>query len=101
MTRAEHTPGPWRVSDAKSEDGEVMLMSEDNSFGRVLAFFQHVDTGRREMQANAELCASAPAMLELIERIDQTLRVSAAEYVPAIGDVFKLIDEFRQQAVAV
>ncbi len=35
--------------------------------------------------------------LELIERIDHTLRVPAAEYVPAIGDVFALIDEFKKR----
>lgn len=29
----------------------------------------------------------------LIAKIDQTLRVPAAEYVPAIGDVFQLIDD--------
>lgn len=28
----------------------------------------------------------------LVKRIDETLRVPAAEYVPAIGDVFSLID---------
>ena len=30
-----------------------------------------------------------------IKRIDQTLRVSAAEYVPAIRDVFDIIDEVK------
>lgn len=35
--------------------------------------------------------------LALIERIDQTLRVPAAEYVPAIGDVFTLIDQFKKE----
>jgi hypothetical protein len=28
----------------------------------------------------------------LVKRIDETLRVPAAEYVPAIGDAFTLID---------
>lgn len=32
---------------------------------------------------------------ELIDLIDRTLRVAAAEYVPAIGDVFTLIDRFK------
>lgn len=29
---------------------------------------------------------------KVIQQIDQTLRVPAAEYVPAIGDVFTIID---------
>jgi hypothetical protein len=32
----------------------------------------------------------------LIRDIDYTLRVPAAEYVPAIRDVFKLIDEWKK-----
>lgn len=34
----------------------------------------------------------------LVHNIDLTLRVPAAEYVPAIGDVFKLIDETGKAA---
>lgn len=41
------------------------------------------------------LAARCKAMEEVVERIDQTLRVPAAEYVPAIGDVFTIIDEWR------
>jgi hypothetical protein len=32
------------------------------------------------------------ALLAALDRIDQTLRIPAAEYVPAIGDVFREID---------
>jgi hypothetical protein len=34
----------------------------------------------------------------LVKRIDETLRVPAAEYVPAIGDVFTLIDALSPTA---
>lgn len=38
--------------------------------------------------------------LKLIFEIDRTLRVPAAEYVPAISDVFQLIDDFRVRRAA-
>lgn len=34
-------------------------------------------------------------LLSLIHQIDKTLMIPAAEYVPAIGDVFKLIDDAK------
>lgn len=39
--------------------------------------------------------AEAAKYLETIDRIDQTLRVDAAEYVPAICDVFTIIDVLK------
>lgn len=35
--------------------------------------------------------------VKVIDRIDKTLRVPAAEYVPAISDVFTIIDEFLER----
>lgn len=49
------------------------------------------------------LRSGAPAFLaaeRLIDAIDLCLRVPAAEYVSSIQDVFRLIDEHRQTAVA-
>lgn len=43
----------------------------------------------------AKLTAERDALRELVEAIDLTLRVPAAEYVPAIGDVFTLIDKAK------
>jgi hypothetical protein len=37
-------------------------------------------------------------LVAAIHQIDQTLRVPAAEYVPAIGDVFTLIERLRLPA---
>lgn len=36
----------------------------------------------------------------LVKRIDETLRVPAAEYVPAISDVFTLIDALAADSAA-
>ncbi len=60
---------------------------------------------REEAAAHARLSAENAAMKQLVLAIDQTLRVEAAEYVPAIGDVFTLIDNYgktktRLQAAA-
>lgn len=45
---------------------------------------------REDAQALAD---EVERLRKLIEVIDRTLRVDAAEYVPAIGDVFTLIDK--------
>lgn len=39
----------------------------------------------------------APMMREYLSRIEQTLTIPAAEFVPAIGDVFDIIDEARKR----
>lgn len=36
-------------------------------------------------------------ILDAIERIDLTLRIPAAEYVPAISDVFTVIDNLKKE----
>lgn len=47
-------------------------------------------------KANRALDEQLAAMTKAIERIDETLRVPAAEYVPAIGDVFTIIDQIKK-----
>jgi hypothetical protein len=47
-----------------------------------------------------ELEREVTGLRQLIEQIDKTLRVPAAEYVPAIGDVFMLIDTANKLGVA-
>ena len=70
---------------------------------------QDVDFDNAVVEASREIVAALVRPIEgptrndalaLIERIDQTLRVPAAEYVPAIGDVFTLIDNFRRNGAA-
>ena len=43
-------------------------------------------------RATAQLRDRVAALVVLVHQIDLTLRVPAAEYVPAISDVFTLID---------
>lgn len=66
---------------------------------------QDVDFDNAVVEASREIVAGLMRPLDagptradclaLIEQIDKTLRVPAAEYVPAIVDVFTLIDAFR------
>lgn len=70
---------------------------------------QDVDRDAAIVEASREIVAGllrplsgGPTLVDamaLIERIDLTLRVPAAEYVPAIGDVFSLIDDFRKGGI--
>ena len=43
----------------------------------------------------AEACEINKRLCQAIVLIDQTLRVPAAEYVPAIGEVFRIIDGLK------
>lgn len=46
---------------------------------------------------NAVSLSDYNKLLTILERIDTTLRVPAAEYVPAIQDVFKIINETMEK----
>ena len=46
-------------------------------------------------QAAQVLAREVERLLDVIDKIDRTLRCDAAEYVPAIRDVFHLIDGSR------
>ena len=60
---------------------------------------QSVEKATAELRADAgRMRAERDALRHLVNRIDETLRVPAAEYVPAIGDVFDLIDALAKGA---
>jgi hypothetical protein len=46
-------------------------------------------------QEIVQLAKERDEALTLVQRIDEALRVPAAEYVPAISDVFTMIDYYR------
>lgn len=91
-----HDDAPYTVVDARTEQ---IAECWDNTPG---------DRSPEQNAANAAFIAAANpstvlALLDenerlraLVKRIDETLRVPAAEYVPAISDVFALIDEAKQ-----
>jgi hypothetical protein len=59
----EHTPGPWTVTDAVADDGEL-LFHEIRADRKTLA-----STWARPHIANARLIAAAPELLAVLERI--------------------------------
>ena len=97
-------PATWRfgipsdsiVRDAP-EDGPP-LASEPYYGGRLVA--ESMDVSEREFilracKAHAGLVERVSMLEEAVSKIDLTLRVPAAEYVPAIGDVFTIIDSLK------
>lgn len=53
---------------------------------------RRIDGEWHEFRRQRDVC------LEAIRKIDAMLRIPAAEYVPAIGDVFGVIDDVYKQA---
>ena len=71
MSESKHTPGPWRVG-VTSDAGEVDVIAEGGWFVAVACD----SAGDGDTEANANLIAAAPDMLEalekLVSRIDET-----------------------------
>lgn len=60
MTR-KHTPGPWLVDD------RTVYALNENGFNRFFASVQDAHTDPIELEANAQLIAAAPDLLEALE----------------------------------
>lgn len=60
-----------------------------------LANLEFIASARNEFAAMIEQCKEANRLREAIEQIDLALRIPAAEYVPAIGDVFTIINSLK------
>jgi hypothetical protein len=77
MADTQHTPGPWDVY--YDDDGVEIRAGVDG--GDVMGMFIHGE----EMDANARLIASAPALLEALEYALADLEGIMPEYEPS-GD---------------
>lgn len=93
---AKATPGPWgENSGCASDTGLELFVTCDEHHETVAKVYT---MGDREFiaasrnQREGELAALKVA-LEKLNELDQTLRVPAAEYVPAIADAFTIIDQ--------
>jgi hypothetical protein len=66
-----HTPGPWSVLNAKNNEGQICIVSNDpnRESGDILAFVVDND----EQLANAHLFAAAPDLLETLEDVSGVL----------------------------
>jgi hypothetical protein len=96
MTKAEHTPGPWRLE--ASETLSAILCGEDEKYESIafLTLPNH--------QANARLIASAPDMLEALERALSMLDALRAESGRGVEwgeeDAFRMGEWFEQDEIA-
>lgn len=66
MKLKHYTKGPWRVDNEVSEDGPCIAGPDDVCFA-----FIHGKT--YEHEANANLIATAPEMLDLLEQISRLI----------------------------
>ncbi len=102
---AKATPGPWEGTMMQAADTgpRLIIVAEDASDeGGAVEIAQVYTREEREFiaasrnQREGELAALKVA-LEKLNELDQTLRVPAAEYVPAIADAFTIIDQALAQ----
>lgn len=70
-----HTPGPWRVV-TDPEDKDILLFAVENAHGIILCDCYPCDAKHNpvnfmpsEMEANTNLIAAAPELLEVLESI--------------------------------
>lgn len=98
---AKATPGPWHQSAAEKRNlviqtahitRDVWTIARTDHDCEVNSAFIAASRNQRE----GELAALKVA-LEKLNELDQTLRVPAAEYVPAIADAFTIIDQALAQ----
>jgi len=65
----KHTPGKWKVKQWKREkakDGFVTVVADSRGHG----LFQSTEYGEsKKVEANANLIASAPELLEMLKRV--------------------------------
>jgi hypothetical protein len=68
MTKVKHTPGPWEISYRESgfiQDGHV-IMGNDLEIAHVEPWERMDDDAIEEAEANAELIAAAPDLLDAL-----------------------------------
>lgn len=76
----EHTKAPWYVSLPDTVRGqeprirEFMHAVRDDKTGKEICVITRNSTPRDELQANAQIIAAAPEMLEALEELDNILK---------------------------
>lgn len=74
--KPQHTAGPWKADNADDTFGDHNITKQDGSEG-LSAIAAVVSNGRpaEEVQANANLVAAAPDLLEALEIIMDDFRI--------------------------
>jgi|SRR3984893_10094431 len=88
VPQAQHTPGPWHVSPDQANHGESLCVQTDDGFIVV-----RVPSVHPHDNANAQIIAAAPDMLEVLESVaarwDKDDDRDAPELGAAIRNVIK------------
>ena len=88
MTQAQHTPGPWMLTEGDRFDKEMVITTQyrlDESIGCICEMDVYF-TGQIgiEQEANARLIAAAP---ELLEALQNMLGLTEASDYMALGEI--------------
>lgn len=88
MTQAQHTPGPWMLTEGDRFDKEMVITTQhrlDESIGCICEMDVYF-TGQIgiEQEANARLIAAAP---ELLEALQNMLGLTEASDYMALSEI--------------
>ena len=93
MENVKHTPGKWRVTEGTMHPHR-RIFSEDENIGYVV---DHTATA----EANANLIAAAPELLEALENLLQQLRFSRLPKIDVKKDYSLMVAlEFAKTTIA-
>ncbi|KKK54540.1 hypothetical protein LCGC14_3083710, partial [marine sediment metagenome] len=96
---AQHTPGPWGW--VRNTRGNVVLVSKAESWGPVAEILMDHSKYTPELQdANAQLIAAAPAMLEALKATWPCVLRDADGYDDHLAQVKAALAQALGQAVA-
>ena len=72
----KHTPGPWRIVDMPQEGAPHIAAgttNDDMTLVAAIIWPYETEGWRAEDEANARLIASAPELLEALERVERLM----------------------------
>lgn len=73
---SKHTPGPWQMTSGQDYPGIWCVEAE----GKYLGFLGSATLSEEESEANARLCAAAPALLAACEAMENLLAQTSDPY---------------------
>ena len=68
----KHTQGEWYVSDIPQEDGRY-IYTKENPFSAIARVYKGENPHSSNAEANAKLIASAPMLLEALQKVKSEL----------------------------
>lgn len=72
----KHTAGPWRIGYRDRTIGDLTIDIVSGSGPHALLFGDGTEEGDKETEANANLIATAPELLEYLQKIVNAIELS-------------------------